>query len=272
MNTKIHKIMRQTLYISLFSILCLAYSCDLKTLSKFSETKESVMDRKDQTTEITSIRHTSSTQLLTQTQLFENMVDAMVLNDTATYDMYIAKFKNIDTLVYFSPSDDEEKEYYSLLGLACRSNSLYVMKDLVLRGANIELGSEDEFSTRDALYYAILGGNAEMVKILIDKKADLNAIYTETGITPLILAVLNKKYVMAEILLQAGAKVNGVGNLGFDYVLYPLHDAIRLNDVEMVKILLKYNANVNLKDHEGLTALDLAKQMKSKEIIALLTK
>lgn len=148
--------MRQTLYISLFSILCLAYSCDLKTLSKFSETKESVMDRKDQTTEITSIRHTSSTQLLTQTQLFENMVDAMVLNDTATYDMYIAKFKNIDTLVYFSPSDDEEKEYYSLLGLACRSNSLYVMKDLVLRGANIELGSEDEFSTRDALYYAIL--------------------------------------------------------------------------------------------------------------------
>lgn len=249
-----------------------AYSCDSKTVSKFLETKNASEEQKDILNEAATNRYSKPVEALTQVELFENMVDAMVLNDTSTYDKCIVKFNNIDTLIYFTPSGDEDEEYYSLLGLACRSNSLYVMKDLIVRGANIGLGSEDEFSARDALYYAILGGNAEMVKILIDKKTDVNVIYEETGITPLILAIMHKKYVMAEILLQAGAKVNGAGNLGFDYTLYPIHDAIRVNDVEMVKLLLKYKADTKLKDHDGLDALALAKQMKRNEIVLLLSK
>lgn len=262
--------MKKIVYITLLSLLAIA--CSNQPASKFQETKESALQENLQGQIVNGIRHTDMVESLTQQQLFENISDAMVLNDTLAYDRYIGKLKNIDTLLSPNRKMEDQMLHYSLLGLACQSNSLYMMKDLIQRGANIEIGSEDEFTSYSALYYAIAGGNAEMVRILIDKKSDVNAIYGEAGLTPLVQAVKYKKYLMAEILLKSGAKVDGAGDLGFGYILYPLHEAIIQNDVEMVKLLLKYKANTKLKNQDGLDAIGVAKASGADNLISILSK
>lgn len=77
---------------------------------------------------------------------------------------------------------------------------------------------------------------------------------------------------MAEILLKSGAKVDGAGDLGFGYILYPLHEAIIQNDVEMVKLLLKYKANTKLKNQDGLDAIGVAKASGADNLISILPK
>lgn len=202
--------------------------------------------------------------------LFGQLVNSIALKDFYTYESDIEKFNNIDSLVLFTPSGEEDEIRYSLLGLACRLNNLEVVQDLVARKANIDIGSEDDYHALDAMYYAITGGNAEIVKVLIDKGSDLNALYTDTGMTPLVLAVLNKKYVMAEILIQYGANVDGIPDLYTDYLYNPLREAIYNNDVEMVKILLKHKANIHLKDADGNDAKTIAKNQEAEEILKLL--
>ncbi len=204
--------------------------------------------------------------------LFNRLAYAIYDKDLQAYEVDIEKFKNIDSLVLYTPNGEEYESYYSLLGLACKFNNLEVVRDLVKKGANINIGSEDETYAQDAMYYAITGANAEIVKILIDKGSNLNNLYTENGMTPLILAVMDKKYLMAKILLDHGSKVDGYTDLQAEYIYNPLRLAIEQEDVEMVKILLKYKANIHLKDSQGRDAKALAKDKKSKEIMQLLEK
>lgn len=207
--------------------------------------------------------------LSTQEGLYAAMVHSMSYSDLDVLKKHLKDFKNIDTL-FVDGTDENGESELSLLGRACSLNNLEAVKYLISQGADIRIGGTDGYFAYDAMYYTIGGGNVEMLKILIDNKADVNAIYTEAGITPLVLAVQEKKYVMAELLLEKGANVNGGGYLGFDYVFYPLHEAIDNDDEQMVKLLLKYQANVKLKAINGQDAIDLSEALQRKNITKIL--
>lgn len=98
------------------------------------------------------------------------------------------------------------------------------------------------------------------------------------GMTALFYAVNESRkgqYKAVEMLLKAGANPNDAAKMGKDIYLYPLTNAVRLNNPTVVKLLLQYKANPN--DKEGpkaghSSALDLAKQQKLVEIEQILRK
>ena len=81
--------------------------------------------------------------------------------------------------------------------------------------------------------------------------------------TPLCFAIDNQNIQVIEWLLMKGANVNG------DCDDIPLIRAVLCNNPEIVRLLLSYRPNKNLKS-DGDTALDIARRFKRNEIISLL--
>lgn len=146
---------------------------------------------------------------------------------------------------------------YTKLGIECKNNNLSAVKNLVDKGADINIAKKDELLEYDALFVAIENNHPEIVDFLVKSNANINQVYTEEGLTPLGLATkLNEKEVV-EILIKKGANVNGVEILGVDYVEIPLLYAIENNNWILSKILVNSGANLNLKDRTGKTLKNL---------------
>ena len=100
--------------------------------------------------------------------------------------------------------------------------------------------------------------------------ANANVAYNEDGLCPLVMSCSINSYPVTCLLLQYGAKANGLGNLGGDYITYPLIIAVDKNNINMVKILLKYGAKIKVKDKSGISPLFVARRHKNVEMIKLL--
>ena len=53
--------------------------------------------------------------------------------------------------------------------------------------------------------------------------------YNEDGLCPLVMSCNMNSYPVTCLLLQYGAKANGLDNLGGDYITYPLMVAVDKN-------------------------------------------
>ena len=69
-----------------------------------------------------------------------------------------------------------------------------------------------------------------------------------------------------DYLIQKGAKINYHNESGYTALM----GAAENGQINNVKVLIKYNADTKLKNKEGFTALDFAKQKNNKEIIDIL--
>lgn len=98
-------------------------------------------------------------------------------------------------------------------------------------------------------------GNLEIVKLLLDSRADINAV-SRNGFSasPLQGAVASKKIDLARLLIARGANVNCRGEEGGS----PLHEAAGNGQIEFAKLLLDNGANINAKDDHGKTTLTTA--------------
>ena len=124
----------------------------------------------------------------------------------------------------------------------------------------------------------IRNDNVEIAKLLIDKKADVNAktkeyISTKFGktlssptisipdqSTPLHVAVLNNYIKTAKLLIDKKADVNAKNSRGHT----PLH---LVSDAEIAKLLIENGADVNAKDNKGQTVCDTVSLDKVKQFI-----
>ena len=102
---------------------------------------------------------------------------------------------------------------------------------------------------QDALSYH----NYTALNYLLQKKKDINEL-TEFGsrsISALIIAITNCRTDLVEILTKYGADVNLPDTSG----TFPIHYAVKCNSLETMRLLIKLGANIEERDKKGFTPL-----------------
>ncbi|ALA62535.1 ankyrin repeat family protein [Turkeypox virus] len=115
-------------------------------------------------------------------------------------------------------------------------------KDIVMvileHGADINLHAE---YIESPIHTAVKSGNVEIVKLLIDNGADIDSIHDCRSLTPLQYAIINNDYEITKVLLDANADTDNIYT-----ATYPLMDAIRIGDLDMVKLLLDHGVRTDI--------------------------
>jgi Zn-dependent protease with chaperone function len=107
--------------------------------------------------------------------------------------------------------------------------------------------------------------DTEMIRTLLADGADVEET-DEEGSTALHWAVYYGQLESAALLLEHGANPNTIDS----YDSSPLMSAVTNEDVQMAELLLEFGADPVLKDSEGYTAYDYAKDYGNKELMKLL--
>ena len=165
---------------------------------------------------------------------------------------------------------DEAYQLYPL-GIASRNNDLETIKRL-LAGKDEPMAMGNDSYEFDILYTAIYFNKEDVLKYALTRYKDLNdRVYSdEYGLTLLTYACKLSNVKLARILLEHGIHVNGYQSPYDTYTVYPIMEAIANNNIELVRLLLEYHADLNVKDSNGITPLALAKETGAKEIENLL--
>lgn len=103
------------------------------------------------------------------------------------------------------------------------------------------------------LFSAITAIDADRIRFLIEKGADVNARNTQ-GASPLDVAARSRRTSLVEILMDAGADPNAVDKDGF----FPLLHAINRNHVPTIEMLVKKGADIEKRSKDGITPLSWA--------------
>jgi ankyrin repeat protein len=136
-----------------------------------------------------------------------------------------------------------------MLVLAIREKSPKVI-DVLLSDKNIDVDLSDK-NGETPLMMASIDGNLSLVKTLvIGHKAQLDHI----GWTPLHYACAKGQLEVAQFLIANGAIVDSM-SLGNTT---PLMMAVQSGNEQVVKLLLDKGADLQLRNSQGLTAIDIA--------------
>lgn len=182
---------------------------------------------------------------------------------------------------------------------AAQKNDIAQVQEALKEGADVNwLRNRDDFRDKSALIYAVHNGNIWLVKLLLDSKADVNqCVRKETAlgeaisknrkdIVKLLLqykadpnirislaqyaaltrAIIYKNKDIFKLLLEAGADPDTQDK----YKHTPLTDAVERGLEEEVIMLLKAGALLDLRDRYGKTALDIAIEKKNKKLESLI--
>jgi ankyrin repeat protein len=185
--------------------------------------------------------------------------------------------------------------------LCSRKKDLSIIKLLIDNGAYIDAVN---FYGKTPMMKAIDNENIKLIKFLLENGADVN-FGTRSGGYPLKNAIDNSYNDIAQLLISHKAKLDNsllyqtvireenTEQELFDYLgsiqllinsgadvnaidpvtgETPLIAAVRLKRIDVARLLLKNNANKNLKNHSNLTALNIAKKNGLSEIVKILKK
>ncbi|MBM3771377.1 MAG: hypothetical protein FJW27_08840 [Acidimicrobiia bacterium] len=136
------------------------------------------------------------------------------------------------------------------LMIASRTGSAPIVRALLARGANVDARTVK--SQQTPLMWAVGERRVDIVKLLIDAKADVKAA-SSIAFTPLLFAARNGDIDSAKLLLAAGASPNDAGSDG----THPLPLAIVSGQAAVAHFLLEQGANADGRIF-GVTALHAA--------------
>jgi outer membrane protein assembly factor BamB len=133
------------------------------------------------------------------------------------------------------------------------------LKSLISEGADVSAKSRNGMIP---LHWAALNGHKDIVELLIQKGADVNA----GPQTPLLFACQRGKKDVIELLISKGADINVKNNSG----QMPIHFLARDGYTDIVELLIAKGADVNVKDRWIWTPLHYACWRNHKETVELL--
>ncbi|KAK3604455.1 hypothetical protein CHS0354_015629 [Potamilus streckersoni] len=136
---------------------------------------------------------------------------------------------------------------------AVSNNEPERLKEILEAGADPDQFYEDitRIGSKSILHMACEKGQEKCVKVLVAYNANprINDRWSQT---PLMYCMMTHHYEMGEIILQQEpATVNDEDRYGKT----ALHKAVETGCEESVRLLLRYNANVNHRTHGGVTAM-----------------
>jgi ankyrin len=134
---------------------------------------------------------------------------------------------------------------------------------LLEQGSDINAGNR---YGQTPLHLAAKQGNSELIRLLLEQGAVVDAAENAAGYTPLHTAAAQGHADLCELLIRYGADPDAVtGDLDS-----PLHLAIAKGQTGVVRVLLKYRARLDARNKNGLTPLQQAEQLKNTEIATLI--
>jgi ankyrin repeat protein len=131
-----------------------------------------------------------------------------------------------------------DSEGYALLCDAVKNKHTEVVKLLLTNGSKVN--NENDLLSDTHHHFAVRNGDIEIVKVLLDRGAYIDAVKSYV-FTPLHIAVESKKVEIVELLLNHGACVN----VRHYNNRTPLIVAAEGGSKEIVKLLLQHGACVN---------------------------
>ncbi|KAF3056049.1 putative ankyrin repeat protein [Trichoderma lentiforme] len=140
-----------------------------------------------------------------------------------------------------------------------------VVKLLVEKGADIE--AKDNKYDQTPLLWAAEGGYEAIVKLLVEKGADIEAKDKEHGRTPLLWAVKRDYEAIVKLLVEKGADIEAKDK---DYDQTPLLWAVEEGYEAIVKLLVEKGADIEAKDIYSQTPLLWAVKEGHEAIVKLL--
>ena len=144
-----------------------------------------------------------------------------------------------------------------------KNNDYMGVKKYLKDGADLEETNEGGESV---LACAIIARcDMDLIMLLIDSGADAFD-FDDEGVSIFDIAITYNYVEMVEYILDKGSDVNSTQRRsGFT----PLMAAACYGRVEIAKILLEHGANQQVRDAKGFTAIDFARKMNKKSVLAL---
>jgi ankyrin repeat protein len=152
--------------------------------------------------------------------------------------------------------------------IAAHASAYDALRALAAKGANMSALDRQRY---DAITIAAVNDDVKMVKLAIELGGDPKAITSPYDGTALIAAAHLGHHEVVKALIEAGAPLDHVNNLGWTALI----EAVVLGDggarhQQTVRELVAAGADKSIADRAGHTPLDLATARGYSEIIAIL--
>lgn len=187
----------------------------------------------------------------------------IILLFISLYSFLLYGQNNCDTII-------DGKTIYPL-GIACWKGELGNVKKILESKDSIAMS--DEIYEYDIFYAAVYWEKCEILQYLLQRNNEkVNEIYNDTGLTLLGLSCMLSNVPISKILIEYGANVNGYQTPYLEHFIFPLLEAIKNNNLELVELLLKHGAKTDITDEEGNTPISLAHYLNQNDMVKLIVK
>ena len=116
------------------------------------------------------------------------------------------------------------------------------------------------------LHLAAAKGDSDVVQLLLENGAEVDAVATDSDCTSLHYAASLGHVELCELLVRYGADPDAQ-TIRLET---PLHLAVASGHSDVVALLLKYNARLDIRNKNGMTPLQQAETIKKSEIVTLI--